>query len=80
MFSVFPGKAFSHSLYTYVLYHTLCEDLGNEQSHKHKMIVTIPYRYRIRYCLNGAYKYLSHMLPGIILKATLVFVVLVNDV
>ena len=64
----------------YVLYHTLCEDLGNEQSHKHKMIVIIPYGYRIRYCLNGTYKCLSHMLPGIILKATLEFVVLVNDV
>lgn len=69
----------SRSSYTYVLYH-LCEDLENEQSHRHKMIVTIPYGYRIRYCLKGASKCLSHMLPGIILKAALEFVVLVNDV
>lgn len=44
------------------------------------MIVTIPYGYRIRYCLKGAYTCLSHMLSGIILKATLEFVVLANDV
>lgn len=49
-------------------------------SHINKMIVTIPYGHRIHYCLKGAYKCLSHMLSGIILKATLDFVVLVNDV
>lgn len=44
------------------------------------MTITISYGDRVRYCLKGASKSLPHMLPGIILEATLEFVVLINDV